>query len=288
MIFAPIFSVLLVVGSLIWGRDFLSMLYTFTTSGIPTAWDRHVAANRYYRAFKTAFKIAIGLPILGTVMALFCARSHLYMNYAQLSVFITFLPSAAIFGVLLFLANVFAAIATTLFVPEEERRQAVREIRVGLQREVSVYLSWELTIGYIFFLIGTDATLWVLGVSVWGIILYVVVTYAFNWRVAWAPYVMATLGLGGLVVMIILLVVMIFPTSRRYAASWGIKPGKFVHMGVVDTTTFIDADKEVATKLKELCEIDVNEIKSKIIKAQDTTALLSYQKQLRKKEQECL
>jgi len=283
---APILSILLVLGGAIWGRNFFAMVWTFITVGIPTVWDDHIAANRYYRAFTTIFRVAVALPIIGTALALFIARSE-DIGTARFVIFMTFAPSAMIFGALLFLANVFAAIGAALFVPGEERRQAIREARIGLVREVSVYLAWELLIGYVLLLVGVDATMAILGISVWGIILYSVACYAYNWPVAWAPYVMTTVGLGVFIATTALVIVMMFPVGRKYAASWGIDPGIFVHGGVMDTSVFTDADKEAARRIHALCTTEVTNIKTNITNAKTVADVKKLQRQLRQREQEC-
>lgn len=276
------------IGGLAFHRTFYTLARTFLTTGIPDAWNDHVANSDYWRAFHYAIKVGAILPITGTLLALWIARSD--TDLARSFVIFAFLPSAAIFGAILISASVFAQIGTALFVPGGDNRQAVKETRIGIQMEASGYLMWELMVGLFLYEIGIDATMKAIVVSVWGLILYGLAAYRYGWRVTWTPYVATWLGLGTcIVVATILTAMLVYPHSREYAATVGIDPGRILHKGaVVDTSDFIKAREMVRAKMSEICaQKALSNTAAALAKAKTVAEVKAVKEALEKAQKDC-
>ncbi len=278
---------LLLIGGFGFGADFRNWIRTFVTVGIPNAWENNIATNRCYRAFRNALWIAVALPILWTIFALIIARYS--VDVAQWFMVMGVLPSFFIFGKLLILAGVFAGIAVAISPFREATRERLQKIRRGFERLVGLGMLWVLFVGFILFMVGLEASWWALTASIWAIVIYGMATYVFKLPVTWLESVMTNTGLWSFIVIFALTILMIFSPTRKFAASAGINPGKFVHGGVVDVSAFTSAEKTAQRRIQELCGGKaIQDILDAIAKAPTPKAVREQQEILKKRQHECL
>ncbi|MEK7082516.1 MAG: hypothetical protein AAB915_02455 [Patescibacteria group bacterium] len=281
--------IVLGLGGLGWQRDFYTWAWTLITVGLPDVWNDHVANSRYWQAFEMAVKVAIGFPIPGTILALGVAR-WMDADAARTCLIFAYLISAAILGAIIFVAGIIAEFGTDIAIPGAQRRQAVRETRVGIQMRMSGLVMWELIIFMFSYHIGMYASIKGIVLCVAGLVLYGITAYRYGWKVVWVPYVASWIGLGTTITLAILATVMLmFPGARQYAFAWAIDPGRIFHTGVVDTSSFEQVRRVGDQRLRELCGDDaLNKIRDRMKSADSPSTIRQYQRDLNEKEKECL
>lgn len=259
----PAITLSLVGGGLFYGRGFLRMVWTFINEGIPTAWSDHVTPNRYYQAFRTAFWIAIVFPVGGGLLAIGAAR-FVDTGIAQAMLFIAIVPSLAIFATLLFLADVLTSIVEFLLPADKTSEQAMRDFYEGFTNYVWVGLAWESFIALLLIVAGIYATLWVLALCGFAMLVYFIVARAYNIKVKWAPSVMMNTSMAVFLIAVTIFAGVLFPITRPYVMRAGIPVGSFVHKGVVDAGAFTEIERAYYERRRTLCNDGVEKLKEGI------------------------
>ena len=150
-------ALLTIGGGVLYGRPFLSMIWAFITNGIPTVWRNHVQTNAYYRGFRNGTWAAIVLPFIGLILGLLIARIHI--GLAQAIIYLSFVVSYMILGVLLFLGDTFGDIAIDLLPEGEQTEEDLQDLRVGFKKYVQTILAFELFFCLSFVVLGVYASL---------------------------------------------------------------------------------------------------------------------------------
>ncbi|GEM_PF-5569794 len=278
---------ILVVGGIGFGRDFRNWIWTFVTQGVPNAWENNVATNRCYRAILYTAWFAAVLPLVWTIFALIIARWS--TDVAEWWILMAVFPSGAIFGALLISSGVAASIAISISPLRGSSRERLQRIRRGFERLFAFGIMWVLVVELIILLVGLEASLWALAVSVLSIVGYGVASYAFRLPISWLEPFMTKTTLFTFITVVLLVILMLFSPTRKLAASIGINPGRFVHRGIVDVDAFTAAQKAAQRKIAELC--GENAIQDILRAITNTTSLSEVHKQqeiLKKRQQECL
>lgn len=276
---------ILLIGGVGFGADFRDLIREFITHGIPDAWEEHVAANRCYQAIRNAFWVALGFPILFTVIAIAISRYNMLMAQAFITVGVSI--SFLIMGALLIVADIFAAVAIGISPLGENTRTRLQRIRRGFKKLVALGMSWVLFVGYILFMIGLEASIWAITASVWAIILYGMASYAFSLPITWIQPLMTNTGIWSFVAIFTVMTAMTFSTTQKYAAEIGLNPGKFVRRGVVDTSIFSTGEEAYQKRRYELCVKELGEKQTAMSTAQNVQALDNARKEYEERKKEC-
>lgn len=278
---------ILLIGGVAFGADFRNWIWTFVTVGIPNAWEDNVETRRCYRAILYAAWFAAVLPLIWTISALIIARWSI--GIAEWYVLTAVFPSCAIFGALIAVAGIATDIVIGLSPLGGNSRQRLQRIRRGFQRLFAFGILWVIIVELIILLVGLEASLWALAVSVLSIVGYGVASYAFKLPFTWLEPFMTKTTLWTFFAVVSLVILMMFSPTRKIAARIGLNPGKFVHRGVVDVDAFTKADKAAQHKIAELCGPKaIQDITDAIAKAQTPKVVREQQEILKKRQQECL
>lgn len=253
-----------VVGGALFGAPFLRMIRTFITQGVPTAWHDHVETLPFYWAFRSGTWFAIVLPIIGLVLGLGVARLDIAVG--QILIYVSFVLSYIILGVLLFLADTFAAIAIAV-VPETERTEtALHEARIGFKKYVKTIFAFELFAALSFVVLGVYGAMLVVGAVVLALAAYYQTSDAYDIPVTWAPGFMMGTSITAIIVMVILVALSLLPITRPYMMQVGINPVSFLHGGVVSEGKIGAAEKTSRKKEREICDAEIATIVTEIEK----------------------
>lgn len=279
-------EILLGLGTLVLGKPFLAMIWNFVTNGVPNAWQNNVATNRYYWVFKNTLKAALVVPILGSSAGLLVAH-QISTDKGQEIIFLSVALSVILLLPLLFLTNVFAAIAIALFpVPPGETKNEMTRLRKGFHIYVLRGIAWEIFLAVIVIGVGVHAPRFTLALGALAAAGYFITTEAYHWQVKWVPHVMVATYL------IMLLVGGVISMPRSVGATFGINL-RSPFMTGVETHRFDAAEREYFAKLRAKCTKEVDAITTALrtVNIDDANALKTLTDKLEdfnKKEKECL
>ena len=249
-------------GGVLYGRPFLTMIWAFITDGIPTVWRNHVKTNAYYQGFRNGTWAAIVLPFIGLVLGLLLARIHI--GLAQAIIYLSFVVSYVILGVLLFLGDTFGDIAINLLPEDEQTEEDLQDLRVGIKKHLQTILAFELFFCLSFVVLGVYASLGAVAVILLALGAYYQVSDAYDRPVTWAPGFMMNTSITAIFVLVTLVVLSLIPVTRPYMLRVGINPVSFLHRGVISAGKYGDAKAASLKKERELCDAEIEAIKASI------------------------
>lgn len=291
-VLGPMITLFFVGGTLLYRRAFLEMVLAFLTEGVPKAWEE-ATANRYFSAFQTGFWIAIALPIGGGLIAITTSRI-VDAGVVQLMLYIAVVPSLAIFTVLLLLGDVLTSIVTFLLPAGEKTKQDIQDFYGGFTNYVWLGLAWESFITLLLVVAGVYATLWLLALCGFAMVVYFIVAKAYNKPVNWAPGVMMSTSAAIFILAVTIFIGALLPFTRPTLVWAGIPIEKFVHRGVVDGRQFDAAETTYNAKLRGLCNEGLQKLQEEIgrlaLKGNDVPVadLREKRAKLTKLKQECI
>lgn len=257
-------AVITIAGGMLFGAPFLRMIQTFITQGLPRVWHDVIEPSVWYRGFRSGTWFAVVLPIIGLILGLGFARIHI--GTGQMIIYVSFVLSYIVLGILLFLADTAAAVIIAVL-PETERTEiALRETKDGFKKYIQTILAFELFAALSFVVLGVYAAMFVVAAVVLGIAAYYQVSAAYDIPVTWAPSFMMGTSITAVVVMVALVGLSVLPITRPYMLRAGINPVSFLHGGVISEGKVGAAEKASRKKEREICDAEIAAIVSNMAK----------------------